>query len=140
MPERHIFQQRVVQPFHHGVHQDQEQRQGCGGRIELPGLSRHQSETESANLSYGRRLLRQGKRSNIETYALRAQHNYLCTHAQPNGADQNDGVVKLDDIDGKTNTAKEACLQKCLQYQTRTSTKVTGCEVIWDQSNRGCYG
>ena len=49
-------------------------------------------------------------------------------------------MIKLDDIDGKTKAAKKACLQKCLWYQTRTSAKVTGCEVIWDQSNRGCYG
>ena len=107
-------------------------------------VSHRSTETyKTGDLSYGRRLLRQGKRPDTEkcdvTQALTVACHALA-HTQPNGGDQNDGVIKLDDIDGKTNTAKEACLQKCLQYQTRTSTKVTGCEVIWDQSNRGCYG
>jgi len=53
-----------------------------------------------------------------------------------NGADQNSGVVKLDSINGNNGKAKNACLQKCLKYNKK---KATGCEVIWDQSNRGCY-
>ena len=60
--------------------------------------------------------------------------------AQSNGGDQNNGVIKLDSVDGKTDAAKQACLQKCLKYTSSSGKKVTGCEVIWDQGNRGCYG
>jgi len=51
-----------------------------------------------------------------------------------NGGDQNSGVVKLNSLDGKTLKSQEDCLKLCL-----ATTGVTGCEVIWDQGNRGCY-
>ena len=51
-----------------------------------------------------------------------------------NNHDQNSGVVKLNSINGNTQSAKDACLKRCLSYST-----ATGCEIIWDQTNRGCY-
>ena len=30
VPEHHVLQERMVQPLQHGVHQDQEEKQGCG--------------------------------------------------------------------------------------------------------------
>jgi hypothetical protein len=57
-----------------------------------------------------------------------------------NGQDQNAGVLKLDSIDGKSQVAKGNCIQKCLGYGLQNpKKKVTGCEIIWDQGNRGCY-
>ena len=53
---------------------------------------------------------------------------------QPNGDDQNSGVLKVNSLDGNTQEHQQACLKKCL-----THPGATGCEVIWDQSNRGCY-
>ena len=50
------------------------------------------------------------------------------------GADQNSGVIKLNDLDGNTWNRQEQCLKLC-----RTVAGVRGCEVIWDQDNRGCY-
>jgi len=52
----------------------------------------------------------------------------------PNGGDQNSGVIKLNNVDGNTAQAQETCLNLCRQRQD-----ATGCEVIWDQGNRGCY-
>jgi len=52
-----------------------------------------------------------------------------------NGADQNHGVVKLNSYNGNTDAMEELCLHQC----TDTSDAFTGCEIIWDQSNRGCY-
>jgi len=51
-----------------------------------------------------------------------------------NGSDQNSGVVKLNALDGNTPERQEDCLKRC-----RATPGVTGCEVIWDQGNRGCY-
>ena len=53
---------------------------------------------------------------------------------QSNGEDQNSGVVKLNSLDGNTKHAQASCLAKCKQQEG-----ATGCEVIWDQHNRGCY-
>jgi len=50
------------------------------------------------------------------------------------GKDQNTGVVKVNAIDGNTGTAQSECLQAC-----QAKKGATGCEVIWSQSNRGCY-
>ena len=50
------------------------------------------------------------------------------------GGDQNSGVTKLNSLDGNTLNRQEQCLSLC-----RSVAGVTGCEVIWDQSNRGCY-
>jgi len=52
-----------------------------------------------------------------------------------NGADQNHGVIKLNSVNGNTEESQELCLYKCKD----TSGAFTGCEIIWDQSNRGCY-
>ena len=51
-----------------------------------------------------------------------------------NGGDQNSGVKKLNALDGNTPERQEQCLDHC-----RSVDGVTGCEVIWDQGNRGCY-
>ena len=51
-----------------------------------------------------------------------------------NGGDQNSGVFKLNSLDGNTPYRQEECLKLC-----RSVAGVTGCEVIWDQWNRGCY-
>ena len=51
-----------------------------------------------------------------------------------NGHDQNSGVVKLNSVDGNTVKHQKSCLDTCLAYPG-----ATGCEVIWHQSNRGCY-
>ena len=50
------------------------------------------------------------------------------------GADQNSGVIKFNSFDGNTAQRQYECLQLCLDYPN-----ATGCEVIWDQGNRGCY-
>ena len=52
----------------------------------------------------------------------------------PNGGDQNSGVIKLNAIDGNTLEAQEDCLRQC-----HNTAGVTGCEVISNQGNRGCY-
>ena len=52
----------------------------------------------------------------------------------PNGGDQNSGVIKLNDLDGNTPERQEMCLELCQEVDG-----ATGCEVIWDQGNRGCY-
>ena len=51
-----------------------------------------------------------------------------------NGHDQNSGVVKLNNVDGNTVKHQASCLDMCLAHPL-----ATGCEVIWQQSNRGCY-
>ena len=44
------------------------------------------------------------------------------------------GVIKVNNIDGNTQDAQEKCLSHC-----HARKGATGCEVIWDQGNRGCY-
>lgn len=51
-----------------------------------------------------------------------------------NNRDQNSGVIKLDNLNTKSDKELEACLKKC-----ETRIGATGCEAIWDQGNRGCY-
>merc|ERR1712232_1513540 len=52
-----------------------------------------------------------------------------------NGGDQNSGVKKvLTGNYGKTNESKQLCLEECSKYP-----EATGCEMIWDQGNKGCY-
>ena len=58
--------------------------------------------------------------------------NGFCVKAS--GSDQNHGVIKVNADNIITSTLKFHCLQKCLAHPG-----ATGCEVIWDQSNRGCY-
>ena len=53
---------------------------------------------------------------------------------QPNGGDQNSGVTKLNDIDGENLEAQRECLIQC-----RNTAGATGCEIVWNQGNRGCY-
>ena len=51
------------------------------------------------------------------------------------GRDQNSGVKKLNGMyNGDTLDGQKECLKLCRSVQG-----VTGCEVIWDQGNRGCY-
>lgn len=58
--------------------------------------------------------------------------NGFCVTAS--GGDQNSGVTKINGLDGNTIAAQAHCYQKCL-----ATPGATGCEVIWDQNNRGCY-
>ena len=51
-----------------------------------------------------------------------------------NGGDQNSGVKKLNALDGNTPERQQTCLDLC-----KGENGATGCEVIWDQGNRGCY-
>ena len=50
------------------------------------------------------------------------------------GSDQNAGVIRLQYGDFNTPEAELVCLQMCACY-----VGATGCEMIWNQSNRGCY-
>ena len=50
------------------------------------------------------------------------------------GFDQNNGVIKLNSLDSNTRERKLNCLKLC-----RALSNAIGCEVIWGQSNRGCY-
>merc|ERR1711865_685036 len=52
-----------------------------------------------------------------------------------NANDQNSGVTTLDGGDYEGNTREAQCLAQCKEH----SADWTGCEVIWDQGNRGCY-
>ena len=51
-----------------------------------------------------------------------------------NGKYQNSGVIKVNSKNGNTELAQTECLKHC-----HARSDATGCEVIWDQSNRGCY-
>jgi len=51
-----------------------------------------------------------------------------------NRRDQNSGVIKVNSVNGNTQNAQMACMKAC-----RARPGATGCEVIWDQGNRGCY-
>merc|ERR1711865_197426 len=52
-----------------------------------------------------------------------------------NGNDQNSGVTKLDEGNYEGNTKEAQCLAQCKEH----AADWTGCEVIWDQGNAGCY-
>ena len=51
-----------------------------------------------------------------------------------NGEDQDSGVKKLNSVDGNTTQAQQECLKLCASVHG-----VTGCEVIWNLGNKGCY-
>ena len=55
------------------------------------------------------------------------------------GGDENSGVTKLESGDFETAEEKAACLEKCTVFAETATEPVTGCETIFDQSNRGCY-
>merc|ERR1712113_352910 len=52
--------------------------------------------------------------------------------------DQNSGVIKLDSLNGNSKMRGMECYQKCKEY-AMAADKKTGCELIWDQGNKGCY-
>ena len=61
--------------------------------------------------------------------------NGLCVDAQ--GKDVSKGVLKIKNVANEySRYVENDCLHSCLSY---TKAKVTGCEYIWKQSNRGCY-
>lgn len=65
--------------------------------------------------------------------------NLTCTKEEgfcvkKDGSDQNTGVKKLNALNGNTLKAQNDCLKLCL-----STPGLTGCEVIWDQGNKGCY-
>lgn len=54
------------------------------------------------------------------------------------GHDQNSGVIKIGHDDyGKDDESKEKCLKLCASYSSQH--RVSGCETIHSQHNRGCY-
>jgi len=54
------------------------------------------------------------------------------------GHDQNTGVVKLFGGDfGPEESKQMSCVDKCIKASA--IRRVTGCEAIWHQGNRGCY-
>ena len=59
---------------------------------------------------------------------------------QSKGADQTSGLVKLSSGDVLSSSQRTSCLLSCMQWGLTNSRKVTGCQAIWGQSNRGCYG
>ena len=48
--------------------------------------------------------------------------------------DRNNGVKKLNSLDGNTYEAKQKCLALC-----KSVSGATGCEIIWGRDDRGCY-
>ena len=50
------------------------------------------------------------------------------------GADRKSGVIKLDSIDSNSTEVHSRCLGKCRRHKG-----ATGCEMIWDQRDSGCY-
>ena len=105
----------------------------------LPNQSSRCRETQTGHLSNRRRLLPQGNSTNTDMQTSRA-HFAPALLVQTGVGDQNDDAIKLDSIDGQTNATKKKCLRKCMKYQDQTNKTVTGCEVIWSQIDRGCYG
>ena len=66
---------------------------------------------------------------------------------QIDGSDQNDGLFKVNNVGGDSDEAKKKCLDHCLDFQkqsdeglTSNKKKLTGCELIWDGINKGCFG
>ena len=51
-----------------------------------------------------------------------------------NGKDQNSGVKKLNAVDGNNPERQQQCLELCF-----AEDGATGCEVVSNQGNRGCY-
>ena len=51
-----------------------------------------------------------------------------------NITDRNLGVYQFHGLDGNTLEMQEQCLKLC-----RSHPGATGCEVIWNEGNRGCY-
>jgi len=49
-------------------------------------------------------------------------------------SDQNSGVIKFNGVDGDDWRSQKTCLNLC-----KLHPGATGCEVVWDQDNRGCY-
>jgi hypothetical protein len=69
----------------------------------------------------------------ISVAGFGSKQDGFCVKA--NGRDQNSGVIKLDSIDYyDQGDLHKQCLEMCA-----TVIGVTGCEMIWDQGNRGCY-
>ena len=60
------------------------------------------------------------------------QEQGYCVSA--NGDFPNAGLKKLNSLNGNSLEMQEECLELC-----RAVPGVTGCQVIWDQGNRGCY-
>ena len=50
------------------------------------------------------------------------------------GRDQNRWVARIDRDKYDTNSSREECMKKCLQYGAATA-----CEVVWYKNWHGCY-
>ena len=68
----------------------------------------------------------------VDYLSICPRENGFCVKAD--GSDQNSGVFKINDNDGNTESAQNECLNHC-----HGRSDATACEVIWNQSNRGCY-
>eukprot|EP00299_Pterocystis_sp_00344_P013807 c6803_g1_i1.p1 GENE.c6803_g1_i1~~c6803_g1_i1.p1 ORF type:complete len:366 (+),score=69.25 c6803_g1_i1:37-1134(+) len=73
-----------------------------------------------------------GEAPSATTVTFAGIESGFCVKAD--GSDENSGVVKLAEGDHQTDAKKQECLNKCAAY-----AGATGCEVIWNQDNRGCY-
>merc|ERR1712157_495700 len=64
--------------------------------------------------------------------------NGFCVKAD--GGDQNSGVIKLYSKDaGPSDSLLQECHKTCDSESKKRNIQGTGCEAIWNQSNRGCY-
>ena len=59
---------------------------------------------------------------------------HTAAHRIQTNRQQNAGVIKVNSVNGNSVDAQKICMAACLNHKG-----ATGCEVIWDQSNRGCY-
>ena len=51
-----------------------------------------------------------------------------------NGGDHDSGVVQLNSRNANTLERQQECFKLC-----RSTSGATGCEVVWNQRNKGCY-
>ena len=106
------------------------------GRIELAGNMRGNPGVTTGVAVRGKDRERPIVQVSIPTYdenahvEWREKQDGFCVRRD--GGDQNHGVHKLKGGDWKAN--HEECLAECAKVPG-----VTGCEMIWDQGNRGCY-
>ena len=49
-------------------------------------------------------------------------------------------MFRLSSGDVLSSSKRASCLLSCMQWGFTNSRVVTGCQAIWGQSNRGCYG
>jgi len=75
---------------------------------------------------------RLGRSAPLDQYTIPQQG--FCVKS--NGWDQNSGVIKLDSNGGHSEARHKECWAKC---KASGEAVKSGCELIWNQSNQGCY-